>query len=61
MIDIRDYLGNHKKQIVDSIEVKAPSNVFEDLVNYLMNMLPLGHDGQAWRDKAHEELAIAII
>jgi hypothetical protein len=61
MIDLRDYLENHKKQIVDSVEGRWPRNVFEEIINYLMNMLPIGHDGQRSRDKTHEGLAIAII
>jgi hypothetical protein len=36
-------------------------NTFEALVKQLMLSLPLGNNDQPWRDKAHEELAMAII
>jgi hypothetical protein len=43
----------------------APENTrgdaYENLVNHLMTALPLGHNNQPWRDKTHEELAIAIM
>jgi hypothetical protein len=45
IIDLRDYLENHKKQIVDSVEARRPRSVFEEKINYLMNVLPIGHDG----------------
>jgi hypothetical protein len=32
MIDLHDYLENHEKQIVDSVEARPPRNVFEELI-----------------------------
>ena len=32
VIDLRDYLENHKNQIVDSVEARQPSNVFEEIM-----------------------------
>jgi hypothetical protein len=66
MIDLGEYFENHKKEMVDSVIAKESANAihgasFEGLVSHLITTLPLGRDGQAWRDKAHEELAIAII
>jgi hypothetical protein len=66
MANISEYLRLHKNEIVDLVEAKhAPEAIrgetFEALVNHLMTSLPLGRDGQIWRDQVHEELAVAII
>jgi hypothetical protein len=66
MIDIPRYYQIHRQEIVDAVTAKETANAiqgnsFEGLVSHLKTTLPLGRDGQSWRDKAHEELAIAII
>lgn len=65
--EIDNYLRERRIEIVDLVEGKRgnPENIrgpaSENLVNRLMTAFPLGRDNQPWRDKAHEELAIAII
>lgn len=64
--EIDNYLRTHRKEIVDLIQEKGTAEnirgeAFENVVNHLMTVLPLGKDNQSCRDKAHEELAIAII
>ena len=67
MANVSVYLRLHKNEIVDFVEAKhAPEAIrgetFEALVNSTTTTsLPLGQDGLIWRDKAHEELAVAII
>jgi hypothetical protein len=66
MIDLSEYFESHKGEIIDAVNAKESANAidnksFEGLANHLMTTLPLGREGKAWRDKAHEELAIAII
>lgn len=46
------------KDIVDFVEQRV---ILDKLVKELAGKMPLGKDDQIWEDKAHKELAIAII
>lgn len=65
-IEIDNFLRENKKKIVDLVQEKGKAEnirggTFEQVVSDLMTAFPLGQEGKPWRDKAHEELAIAII
>lgn len=64
----KKFLEQNTENIVDLVERKKLENVFDlditlfNLVrDFLQKELPLGRDNEPWLDKAHQELALAII
>jgi hypothetical protein len=58
MLDVEQFLDEHKRKIVDFVQ---PKNIFDMLVNALAEQIPLGRDGLKLEDKPHKELAVAMI
>ncbi|HET7148844.1 MAG TPA: hypothetical protein VFI73_10140 [Candidatus Nitrosopolaris sp.] len=58
MLKVEEFLDEHKREIVDFVQQK---NIFDMLVKALAEQIPLGRDGLTWEDKAHKELAVAMI
>jgi len=57
------FLASHKKEIVDFVEQKTAEQkiIFDKLVNELAVKMPLVKDGKTGIDKAHIELATALV
>ena len=59
---IQGFLEEKKEIFVDLVERKITDDkIYMEIVHYLVNKLPLGENNQPRLDKAHEELATAII
>lgn len=60
---IDQFLTSHKKEIVDFVEQKTAEQkiILDKLTNELAVKMPLVKDGRTGIDKAHIELATAIV
>jgi hypothetical protein len=66
MTNLKTFLENNKKEVVDFIEsnqrpIALEDNIYNRLLQELIKQIPITKHGSVALDKAHVELAIAIL
>ena len=65
-LDLKGFLEHNKNDIVNFVEgnqrpIPIADNIFGKLLNKLMESIPIEKNGKVGLDKAHVELAIAVL